>query len=365
MPALMIHLLLAKKIKPNGSILYYIGNIAPDAVADWKAKDITHFRNLTDRAGALAALARRTPPADDFAEGVLLHLYLDWRWDLAFRDEYIKTAGDNWVERYRSELNLSGSYAFHRTEWAKDLWKQMAEFDMTGYGEIPGASPAELKNLLSQGYKWHLSNKTGPSAVFTPEMIDEFLNKTALEYTSWKIEQEIAYYKSLPVVFTGFAAVPGLSDGEIELFCLWKMPPAPENNHVPAYQFLVHLAGRRIGDAGLHAGYTDSIYYGGQINYCFHENRYNNMYGEKICRLLLPVIRAHGMHKIIITGNYTNTAVRHTCEKLGAKLIRTAPLPSWHDYYKKGMRFVNIYEWDINRYYRQEQGNGANKNSKP
>lgn len=37
----MIHLLMAYKVKPNGSTLFYIGNLAPDAVTNWKDKDIT------------------------------------------------------------------------------------------------------------------------------------------------------------------------------------------------------------------------------------------------------------------------------------------------------------------------------------
>ena len=187
MPALMIHLLLAKKIKPGGSILFFIGNIAPDAVINWKEKDITHFRNLPDRAEALAALALQTPPSDDFAEGVLLHLYLDWRWDLFVRDKYIKTVnGGNWVAKYRKELCLAGSHAFHQNMWAKDMLKQMASFDMAGYGKIPGATPIELKKLLSRINKWHNENNIGPSAIFTPEFVGNFITKVADEYNNWR-----------------------------------------------------------------------------------------------------------------------------------------------------------------------------------
>ena len=49
MPNLMTHLLLAKAVKPQGSPLFYLGNIAPDAVNNRADKDISHFRNLTDR----------------------------------------------------------------------------------------------------------------------------------------------------------------------------------------------------------------------------------------------------------------------------------------------------------------------------
>ena len=34
-------------------------------------------------------------------------------------------------------------------------------------------------------------------------------------------------------------------------------------------------------------------------------------------------------------------------EKLGARLVRKAQLPEWHDLYKEGQRYANIYEWSV------------------
>jgi hypothetical protein len=53
------------------------------------------------------------------------------------------------------------------------------------------------------------------------------------------------------------------------------------------------------------------------------------------------------MKKVLITNNHINIASKRTCEKLGAKLIRVAPLPEWHDLCKDGQRFVNIFEWNV------------------
>ncbi|HZK26856.1 MAG TPA: hypothetical protein VFD00_04860 [Thermoclostridium sp.] len=50
---------------------------------------------------------------------------------------------------------------------------------------------------------------------------------------------------------------------------------------------------------------------------------------------------------LLFTNNYINIASKRTCEKLGAKLIRTASIPEWHDLYKEGQRFENIFEWNI------------------
>jgi len=55
-------------------------------------------------------------------------------------------------------------------------------------------------------------------------------------------------------------------------------------------------------------------------------------------------MKAHGMKKVLITNNHINTASMRVCEKLGAKLLRVAELPEWHDLYQQGQRFGNIFE---------------------
>jgi predicted acetyltransferase len=347
MPGLMTHLLMAHKVNPERSILFYIGNIASDAVTNRKEKDITHFRNLKDRSQVLTALALHTPPSDDFAEGILLHLYVDWRWDTLAKDEFVKKVEGDWFTKYREEISLASSYAYHHTEWANALWKQMELVEPSEYGHIPGATGEELKGLISRNIRWHNDNSTEASTAFTPEFIDDFINKIADEYTQWKIQQEIAYYNSLPVVFEDFIDVPDLTDGEIELACIGKKPAIPEKKWVPAYEFEIRRGSSRVGRINLRIGYTDSLYYGGQIGYGVDEQYRGHGYASKACWLLEPVIHAHGMKKALITNNLTNIASRRTCEKLGAKFIRTACLPEWHNLYKEGLRFVNIFEWNI------------------
>lgn len=174
---------------------------------------------------------------------------------------------------------------------------------------------------------------------------DEYLY--AILKDEWEALQEIAYYNSLPVIFNGFVDIPDLTDGEIELFCVAKKPAIPEKKWVPAYVFEIRRDGTRVGELNLRIGYTDSLYYGGQIGYSVEEQHRGHGYAEKACRLVAPVIRAHGMKKVLITNEHTNIASRCTCEKLGAKFIRKARLPEWHDLYKEGQRYVNIFEWSV------------------
>jgi [ribosomal protein S5]-alanine N-acetyltransferase len=160
-------------------------------------------------------------------------------------------------------------------------------------------------------------------------------------------QKEIRYYNSLPVSFIDFIEVPKLADDEIELFCIEKIPAIPEKRFVPAYRFEIRKDGQKIGAIHLRIGYTEGLYYGGNIGYGIDEAFRGHNYAMKACKLLVPVIKAHGLTKILITNDYTNIASRRTCEKLGAKLLRVARLPEWHDLYQMGRRFSNIFEWSI------------------
>ena len=160
-------------------------------------------------------------------------------------------------------------------------------------------------------------------------------------------QKEIHYYNSLPFVFNGFIDVPELSDGVIYLVCLEKNHGNPEKKYVPAYKFAVCKNGEKIGNIDLRIGYTDGLYYGGQIGYNIDEKYRGNGYAGRACRLLLPVIKAHNMKKLLITNNPANKASMRVCEKLGLKLLRVARLPQWHDLYKEDRHFSNIYEWSI------------------
>ena len=181
--------------------------------------------------------------------------------------------------------------------------------------------------------------------------------KDRLEYAinkgEWETKKEIAYYKTLPFVFDDFIDLPELSDGVIHLVCTSKNPAIPEKKYVPVYDFAICKGSEKIGKINLRIGYggfgpdESSLYYGGQIGYDIDKQHRGNGYAVRACRLLLPVAKAHGMVKLLITNNITNTASRRVCEKLGSRFVRTARLPEWTDLYKEGQRFSNIFEWSV------------------
>jgi len=169
----------------------------------------------------------------------------------------------------------------------------------------------------------------------------------AIVKEEWDIRKEIEYYNALPYKFDGFVDLPELYDSEIHLVCTAKKPAIPEKKYVPAYEFAVLKGTEKIGEINLRIGYTEGLYYGGQIGYSIDEKHRGNGYAVIACRLLLPVAKAHGMKKLLISNNQTNTASRRVCEKLGARLVRLSRLPEWHELYKEGNRFENIFEWSV------------------
>jgi predicted acetyltransferase len=162
-----------------------------------------------------------------------------------------------------------------------------------------------------------------------------------------QVQNEIAYYNALPCVFDDFIDVPELSDGVIELVCTKKAPAIPEKKWVPGYEFDICKNGQTIGAINLRIGYVNSLYYGGQIGYDVNEEHRGNGYAGRACLLLLPIAKAHDMKKLLITTNHTNVSSMRVCEKLGARLVRVATLPQWHDLYKDGQRYQNIYELSV------------------
>lgn len=183
MPGSMIHLIVAKKVRPNASDLFYLGNIAPDTVNDWRMKDITHFRNLENREPALINLAKES--YNDFNEGMLLHLYFDWKWDTIVREKFIEQVGEDWFSAYRKEISRIGSYAFHHIYWAKELWNNMDSVAISDYCEVPYATSDELKDFVHRNNVWHNENIREKSDYFSPELIDAFTTQVAKEFIEW------------------------------------------------------------------------------------------------------------------------------------------------------------------------------------
>ncbi|MDR1765443.1 MAG: hypothetical protein LBR77_05025 [Lachnospiraceae bacterium] len=184
MPGSMVHLLVARLARPQAGALFWLGNIAPDAVGERAEKDESHFRNMADREAPMRELERSV--SGEFGEGVLLHMFVDWKWDLSMRDAYIERMGDDWFADYRNQVSMAGSFIYHRAWWAEGVWEAMEAVPLGDYGVTPFAAPGDVRAFLVSNHHWHRERNTGPSQAFPPDVVSEFARRTAHEFMEWR-----------------------------------------------------------------------------------------------------------------------------------------------------------------------------------
>jgi RimJ/RimL family protein N-acetyltransferase len=243
---------------------------------------------------------------------------------------------DYWKQGYGTEVGKTLlQFGFEEL----DLHRIIARCDAENYGSYRVMEKIGMRRegLFIEGRRAHKMSDRQYS--------DEL--SYAITKDEWEIHKEIEYYNALPYVFDGFIEVPVLSDDVIHLVCIAKKPAIPEKKWVPSYDFAVCKGSEQIGNVNLRIGYTDGLYYGGQIGYGIDEKNRGNGYAVRACRLLIPVAKAHKMTKLLISNAKGNIASKRVCEKLGARLVRVARLPEWHNLYIEGNRFENIFEWTI------------------
>jgi RimJ/RimL family protein N-acetyltransferase len=259
-------------------------------------------------------------------------------------------------------LTVSGNTAeigwiLHRDFWRQgygsEMGRSLVDFGFAGLGLHRILAHCDAENVASYRvmekigmHREGLFLESRPASKGSARLYsDEYAY--AILKDQWEQAQEIACYNALPLRFDGFRDLPELSDDSIYLVCTAKKPAQPEKKWVPAYHFAICRGGDKIGDLSLRIGYTDGLYYGGQIGYAVDEPYRGHGYAVRACLLAREVARQHEMIRLLITNNPANTASRRVCEKLGARLVRVARLPEWHDLYRDGQRWSNIFEWTI------------------
>ena len=181
----MIHLLAAYKLYPNAPAQWWVGNISPDTPPMTREeKDISHLRNLShaDRELKLREMADLLQPSDFYNEGKLLHLYLDYYWDIeAINNYYMQDKTDNTFLNYRNEIAVAGRWLYHNKNWSYNVWQMMLD--------MPDKT-ADEEAFFKRNYIWH-SNKDGGVEVptfFTPDYIEDFTDRIVKKYEGWRIK---------------------------------------------------------------------------------------------------------------------------------------------------------------------------------
>lgn len=135
---------------------------------------------------------------------------------------------------------------------------------------------------------------------------------------------------------------PGhLRDGELALVLIELCAGDPVKAHVPAYRFVMRVAGHQSAVGGIEFRVGDSdhiVKYAGHLGYRVWPGHRGHHYAARACRLLMPLARSHGLRALWITCNPDNLASRRTCELAGAEFIEIVDLPEDTDMYRRGER---------------------------
>jgi hypothetical protein len=83
------------------------------------------------------------------------------------------------------ENNKINSYAYHNTEWAYSLYKEMENWDYNGFIETEFISKDDVKWMIPYRHERTIANKLASSTVFPPALVEKLVDETAEEFNKW------------------------------------------------------------------------------------------------------------------------------------------------------------------------------------
>ncbi|MFA6322037.1 MAG: GNAT family N-acetyltransferase [Candidatus Buchananbacteria bacterium] len=143
---------------------------------------------------------------------------------------------------------------------------------------------------------------------------------------------------------------PGqLTDDDLELVLVKKVPADEKNGFFPAYEFEMRNAktGKKIGIINLRVGNNENTKYGGHVGYGVYKKYRGHHYASRSLRLLFSFAKKHGINPLWVTCNPENIPSRKTCELAGGKLVEIVDLPKHNDQYLRGERKKCRYRFDL------------------
>jgi hypothetical protein len=183
----MVHLMTAYEYRPNSPAEFWVGNLAPDCIEDWQERDTFHLRNVADKEQAFDDFAKTISSDNLFSEGMLLHLFVDWKWDGDLRQQYIKNFhADDWFQSYRNEIGLLSARLYHDTFWSVKIWDEMLNCDIAEYNKTKNIPSENTLSILNRANKYHIENPSVEPCFYAVETIIDFTKKTAKDYRQWR-----------------------------------------------------------------------------------------------------------------------------------------------------------------------------------
>jgi tagatose 1,6-diphosphate aldolase len=94
---------------------------------------------------------------------------------------------------------------------------------------------------------------------------------------------------------------------------------------------------RIAGGLSLRVGSSPPVeLYYGHIGYHVYPAARGQRYAYRACRLVLPILRAHGVRVAWITCDPDNVPSRRTIERLGGRYVNTVAVPPGDPLYARG-----------------------------
>lgn len=113
------------------------------------------------------------------------------------------------------------------------------------------------------------------------------------------------------------------------------------------YNICLHNTLTKVGYIDLRLGYTDYLYYLGNVGYGIEEEYRGNSYAYKACLLIFEVARKLELPYLIITCDPDNVASNKTLQKLNGEFLGISKIPSTCMLYLQGDREKCIYRYDL------------------
>ena len=140
-----------------------------------------------------------------------------------------------------------------------------------------------------------------------------------------------------------FDLIPGENGIHLELI---EKDPGDEAL-IPFYYYDIYVGSQPVGKISIRIGDNYHSYYNGHIGYEIDEPFRGHRYSLAALRLVLPVARYHGMERLYITCNASNTASARIIEAAGGRLLEICPIPrNWFAWYE-GIEDHRIYQLDL------------------